>query len=202
MSSVAADRVGDAARTRYGPAPITLAGDRRPGTDVAGDDRVDDGRPRPRRPLRAGCTDARDRRAGADDCTRRRRRCRRSAPTDRPSRVGAIGRLVGRCPRDRRRDRGWPAGRTAAGRCRSSSRRWRAPTARRCATSRGNVSRSIDTLRPGSIRSSTDGSSTYVPALIRFDSVSPGAGFSTKRRTTPVVVGLDHTERRRIRRRA
>ena len=46
------------------------------------------------------------------------------------------------------------------------------------------------------MRSSTLGSNTYVPALIRLLGAVPGAGFSTKRTMRPLVVDLGDTERR------
>ena len=59
----------------------------------------------------------------------------------------------------------------------------------------GNVSRSIDTGRPASMRSSTEGSRTYTPALTHPAPAGPGrsdaagasaaAGFSVKDRTRP-----------------
>ena len=50
---------------------------------------------------------------------------------------------------------------------------------------RGNVSRSIETVSRSGMRSSTDGSSTYVPALIQFVGATPFGGFSTKATTSP-----------------
>ena len=51
--------------------------------------------------------------------------------------------------------------------------------------SRGKTSRSIETERPGGTRSSTSGSSTYRPALIRSVSISSGRGFSRNVSTRP-----------------
>ena len=53
------------------------------------------------------------------------------------------------------------------------------------ASMRGNVSRSIDTESRGGMRASTDGSSTYMPALIQFVGARPGGGFSTNATTSP-----------------
>ena len=78
--------------------------------------------------------------------------------------------------------------------CRASSchrQRAKSPPSR---TMAGNVSRSIDTRTPSGIRSSTDGSRTYVPALISLVGTSSRGGFSTKALTASIVVSRHHAE--------
>ena len=184
--------VGDAI-----PGTDHAAGHRRAGTDVAGDDRVDD-----RRPL----TDDRARQDHRARSPTRRQATTAPGPTTLSMQraVGstvAVGAIAGSSPVQPATGGEVEVGlqvQRAAGRRRSSSRRWRAPPACPGRRAAGTCRARSTPCVPGSIRSSTDGSSTYVPALIRLDSVSPGAGFSTKRRTAPVGVGLDHAERRRI----
>ena len=60
------------------------------------------------------------------------------------------------------------------------------------------MSRSTETGRPGSMRSSTSGSNTYVPALMRLLGSLPGGGFSTKREHPTGRVEVGDPERRRI----
>ena len=62
----------------------------------------------------------------------------------------------------------------------------------------GNVSRSTDTRRPAGMRSMTDGSSTYVPALMRSLAASPRGGFSMKADTRPLGIGEDDAVAGRI----
>ena len=50
---------------------------------------------------------------------------------------------------------------------------------------RGNVSRSMETVSRSGMRCSTDGSSTYVPALIQLVGALPFGGFSTNATTSP-----------------
>ena len=50
---------------------------------------------------------------------------------------------------------------------------------------RGKVSRSIETVNRSGMRCSTDGSSTYVPALIQLVGALPFGGFSTNATTSP-----------------
>ena len=50
---------------------------------------------------------------------------------------------------------------------------------------RGKVSRSIDTVSRSGMRSSTEGSSTYVPPLIQLVGARPFGGFSTNATTSP-----------------
>ena len=106
----------------------------------------------------------RARRAGR---SRRPRRSRRRGRRARPARSAR--------PASRPAPRGCPsspAGSARGCRCPPSSRRAAAPC-RPSPTSRGKTSRSIETFSPGGIRSSTERSSTYMPALI-----SPGAGLA------------------------
>ena len=109
--------------------------------------------------------------ARPDHGPRADRRARRRPPR----RVDQHARARSARPASRPGPRGCPsspAGSARGCRCPSSSRRG-AGRAGPSPTSRGKTSRSIETFSPGGIRSSTERSSTYIPALI-----SPGAALA------------------------
>ena len=124
------------------------------------------------------------------------------SPTASTSAVSSIGCAVVEPASTARGGRGWPPGTARDDRRRSSSRRWRRRTARRRRRPSGTRRARSTIARPAASESSTDGSSTYVPALIRLLGSVPGAGFSTNARTRPtpsfVDGDVDDAEARRI----
>ena len=91
-----------------------------------------------------------------------------------------------------------PAGTAGACRCRASSRRSTSRRACRRRPSPGTPRARSTPCRPSAMRSSTEGSSTYVPALMRFVGASSRGGFSMNAIDAALVVGGHDAEHRRI----
>ena len=172
-SMVSASSETTRAVVHHGPQQPRAAPDATPGAEHRAGD-----------PCARGDDRRRCRAARALRCAPRRGRRLRPAPTRRARARARPARARRRARRPARRRA--PAGTSRASRCRSSSASV-AIAYRRLGSSsmRGNVSRSIETVSRSGMRCNTDGSSTYVPALIQLVGALPCGGFSTNATTSP-----------------